>query len=88
MQAARQRQKTDEFWEQYAKRAGVEGTISQGTGAFGLRKTRYRGLAKTRLQHIATAAAIHLARFSDWMMDKPRSKTRISHFARLKPEAA
>jgi len=88
MQATRQRQKTDEFWEKYAKRAGVEGTISQGTGAFGLRKTRYRGLAKTRLQHIATAAAINLARFFDWMLDKPRAKTRVSHFAQLKPMAA
>ena len=88
MQAARQRQTTAEFRKQYAKRAGVEGSISQGTGAFGLRCARYRGLAKTRLQHIATVAAINLVRFSDWMMDRPRSKTRISHFARLKPEAA
>jgi len=32
----------------YAKRAGVEGTVSQGVRAFGLRQTRYRGLAKTR----------------------------------------
>ncbi|HAX84998.1 MAG TPA: hypothetical protein DCY91_01770 [Cyanobacteria bacterium UBA11370] len=38
-------------------RAGVEGTISQAVGAFGLRHCRYLGLAKTHLQHIATAAA-------------------------------
>ena len=45
--AARERQPTDAFAEQYARRAGVEGTISQGTRAFGLRQTRYIGLAKT-----------------------------------------
>jgi hypothetical protein len=30
--------------------------------AFGLRRSRYRGLAKTHLQHVATAAAIDLGR--------------------------
>jgi len=31
----------------YQRRAGVEGTLSQGVRAFGLRRTRYGGLAKT-----------------------------------------
>lgn len=31
---------------QYASRAGVEGTISQGVSAFGMRRTRYRGIGK------------------------------------------
>ena len=30
--------------ERYQQRAGVEGTLSQGVRAFGLRRTRYRGL--------------------------------------------
>src|SRR5262249_7567726 len=30
----------------YKRRAGVEGTLSQGVRAFGLRRTRYWGLAK------------------------------------------
>jgi transposase len=33
----------------YKRRAGVEGTLSQGVRAFGLRRTRYWGLAKTHL---------------------------------------
>lgn len=49
MQSARQRQKTEEFKAEYQKRSGIEGTISQGVRAFGLRKARYRGLAKTAL---------------------------------------
>ena len=64
--AARKRQTTKEFKKQYAHRAGIEGTISQGTRAFGLRRCRYRGFPKTRLQHIITAAAINLVRVWEW----------------------
>lgn len=85
MQTARQRQTTPAFKDEYAKRAGIEGTMSQSTGAFGLRRSRYRGLAKTHLQNVATSAAINLVRFSNWAMGKSCAKTRISHFAQLKP---
>jgi transposase len=57
---ARIRQKTAEFKQQYSLRSGIEGTISQGVRGFELRQSRYIGLAKTRLQHILTAAAINL----------------------------
>ena len=40
----------------------MEGTLSQGVRALGLRQSRYWGLAKTHLQHLATAAAINLDR--------------------------
>jgi len=60
LQAARARQETEDFKQQYKKRAGVEGAISQGTRAFDLRRSRYWGLAKTHLQHLATAAAYEL----------------------------
>jgi transposase len=45
--AARQRQTTTAFRAQYAARAGIESTLSQGVRAFGLRHCRYRGVAKT-----------------------------------------
>jgi transposase len=83
--AARERQTTTEFKRRYAKRAGVEGTISQAVGAFGLRRSRYIGLPKTHLQHIATAAAINLSRLFDWLRAVPRSQTRQSRFFTLKP---
>ena len=82
---ARQRQKTDEFKQRYKKRAGIEGTISQGTRSFDLRRSRYIGLAKTHLQHVATAAAINLTRLADWLMDVPTAQTRHSRFAALAP---
>jgi transposase len=75
----------DEGQRQYGRRAGVEGTLSQGVRAFGLRRTRYRGLPKTHLQHVATAAAINLDRIVAWLDRRPRAQTRTSRFAALAP---
>jgi len=44
--AARKRQTIQEFKEEYALRTGVEGTLSQGLRAFGLRQARYIGQTK------------------------------------------
>jgi hypothetical protein len=52
---------------------------------FGLRAARYRGLAKTRLQHQLTATAINLVRMDAWLTDTPLAKTRTSRFAALNP---
>ena len=43
LMAARHRQTTDEFKARSAKRAGVEGTISQAVQRCALRRTRFRG---------------------------------------------
>ncbi|MCB0226496.1 MAG: IS1182 family transposase [Anaerolineae bacterium] len=85
LHCARQRQKTDQFKQRYKKRAGIEGTISQATRSFDLRRSRYIGLAKTHLQHVATAAAINLTRLACWLMDLPTAQTRRSSFAVLAP---
>ena len=74
---------TEEFKEKYKVRAGVEGTISQGVLAFGMRRSRYRGLAKTHLQHLATAAAINVKQAVNWLLGEPLATTRQSHFAAL-----
>jgi transposase len=81
--AGRVRQRTPEFAGLYAQRAGIEGTISQGVRAFGLRRARYRGQAKTQLQDVATAAAINLVRLDQWLNGVPLAATRRSRFARL-----
>jgi transposase len=72
----------------YQRRAGVEGTLSQGVRAFGLRRTRYWGLAKTHLQPVATAAVINIDRIVAWLDARPRAMTRISRFAALAPANA
>ena len=64
LMAARQRQTTEEFKARYAKRAGVEGTISQAVQRCDLRRTRFKGLAKTALGHVFIAAALNLIRLA------------------------
>jgi transposase len=80
---ARQREKTAAYAARYAKRAGVEGSLSQAVRRGGLRRARYVGLAKTHLQHVLTAAALNLVRLSNWLAEVPLAKTRRSPFAKL-----
>jgi IS5 family transposase len=82
-QGGRERLADKEGGASHARRAGIEGTISQGVRAFGLRRSRYRGLAKTHLQHVATAAAIDLERLAAWFRAVPRAVTRTSRFTAL-----
>ena len=84
-QAARAWYASEEGIQCYKHRAGVEGTLSQGVRAFGLRRTRYRGLEKTHLQHVAIAAAINIDRIGAWPEERPRATTRTSRFAALAP---
>ncbi len=86
LQAARQRQTTDAFKAQYAIRAGIEGTISQGVRRCDLRRSRYIGLAKTRLLHLLIATALNFARTAAWLADIPLAHTRRSPFATLMTE--
>jgi transposase len=89
LQAARQRQTTPEFAQQYGQRAGIEGTLSQAVRAFGLRRARYVGQAKTHLQHVLIATAINLVRISQWLAGELPAQTRQSRFVRLmQPRAA
>ena len=85
IQARRQYQATEAFREAYAVRAGVEGVISQAAYTLGMRRARYRGLAKTHLQNVATATAINLRRAVAWLLGKPTATTRITRFAALAP---
>jgi transposase len=83
LEIARSRQQTDDFAALYTQRAGIEGAISQGVRAFGLRQARYRGLRKTHLQDVATATAMDLARLHRWLEGDLPTTTRRSRFARL-----
>jgi len=88
LQAARQRQATETFKTAYATRAGIEGTLSQGIRAFGLRQARYRGLEKVHLQHLLTATALNLCRVHAWLTEQPRAHTRHAAFVRLAKKGA
>ena len=80
---ARQRQQTSAFRAHYAKRSGIEGTISQAVFVLGMRRARYRGKQKVHLQHLLTATAMNLSRTFHWYSEVPRSAVRKSAFARL-----
>jgi transposase len=83
LQQARQRQLTAEYKKEYARRAGIEGTLSEGIRAHGLRHARYIGLAKTRFQHLMTATAINCKRLHNWLSELPQTTTRTSQFVKL-----
>jgi transposase len=87
IQAARQRQETAEFKAQYALRAGVESSLSQGIRRFDLRQSRYIGLARTHLQQLLNATAMNVVRVIAWLRGEPLGERRRQpgHFARLKP---
>jgi len=71
LQQRRQEQSSETFKQRYAKRAGIEGTLSQGTRRFDLRRTPYRGQAKTHLHHILSAIAMNLTRLVAWLLSDP-----------------
>lgn len=79
----RKREQTALFRAEYAKRAGVEGTIAQSVRTGQVRHARYLGQAKTHLQHLMTAAIMNVMRMVRWLAEEPKAKTPHSAFARL-----
>ncbi|WP_392957700.1 transposase [Streptomyces sp. LN245] len=60
----RHEQDTVQWRQRYAIRAGCEATVSETVHAHGLRRCRYRGMAKTHVQHVLTAAGTNITRLS------------------------
>src|SRR4030095_4829369 len=87
LRAARQRQETPQFKAQYALRAGVESSLSQGIRRVDLRRSRYLGLARTHLQQLLTATAMHVVRVIAWLWGEPWGERRRppGHLAQLAP---
>lgn len=83
LKQARAEVATDAFRNTFSARAGIEGTHAQANRRCGVRACRYIGAAKTRLQHVATAAALNLIRVGEWLMGTPHARTRHDAFVRL-----
>jgi hypothetical protein len=64
LQARRQEQQTAAFQERMQHRHAIEGTQSELVRGHGLRRARYRGLAKVKLQNDFIGAACNVKR---WM---------------------
>ena len=63
LQARRKEQKTDEFKGRLKHRNAIEGTQSELVRAHGMRRARYRGLAKAKLQNYFIGAACNVKRW-------------------------
>ncbi len=85
---ARSRESTDAFKDTYRHRAGIEGTHSQGVRSMGLRRSRYIGLRKTHLGHVAIAAAINVIQLMSWLRGEAPEQTRTSAFKQVMKQAA
>jgi transposase len=81
--AARAGQDTRHWKDRYKTRAGVEGLMHQATCVTGIRRARYIGLGKTRLEHLAAATAINVIRLDAWYSGKPLDRTRTTHLQRI-----
>lgn len=62
LQSRRKEMDTDPYKKEMHRRNGIEGTQSELVRAYGLRKARYRGLAKVRLQNHLIGTACNLSR--------------------------
>ena len=80
--AARAAETTIPFQADYARRAGVEGTMHRAA-SHGARRARYRGLPKTRPDHVYMATALNLLRLEAFWAGNPLDRRRTSHLARL-----
>ena len=78
--AARAAETTIPFQAGYARRAGIEGTMHQAA-SHGARRARYRGLPRTRLDHIYMACALNLLRLEAFWTGTPLDRQRTSHLA-------
>ncbi|WP_416986605.1 transposase [Streptomyces sp. T028] len=65
LQAKNRADQQDTDWRRlYGLRSGAEGTIEEFVDRHRGRRCRYRGLAKTHVQHVLTALAINVERLS------------------------
>jgi Transposase DDE domain len=81
----RTEQTTDTWLDRYAHRSGIEGTIAQASRRSDIHHARYRGLAKTHLQHVLTAVALDLVRVDAWLTGVPLGGSWVSRLTRLRP---
>lgn len=83
LQQARDRANTPAFREEYAKRAGIEGTVAQAVRTCELRQARYIGKRKLHLQALFTATAVNVLRACNWVAGETPASTPVSRFAKL-----
>ncbi|MFJ8142813.1 transposase [Streptomyces sp. NPDC096013] len=79
-------QLTEQRQRRYAIRAGIEAALWRNVRAHGLRRARYRGLARTHVHHVLTATACNLSRLAGWHDTTPSTR-RTYRFQTLRTAA-
>jgi len=62
--------------------------IRRRVRSMGLRRSRYIGLRKTHLGHVAIAAAINVIQLMSWLRGEAPEQTRTSAFKQVMKQAA
>lgn len=73
LQARRKEQRTKEFKQRVKARNAIEGTQSEMVRGHGLRRARYRGFRKVRLQNYLIGAACNIKRWiarQSWLLEQ------------------
>jgi IS5 family transposase len=83
LDTARAEQTSTDWQRRYARRAGIESTIAQAVKVTDIRRARYRGLPKTRLEHSTMATALNLIRLDAWFNGQTLDPRRTTHLSRL-----
>ncbi|MFE9601431.1 transposase [Streptomyces hokutonensis] len=76
-------QRTRQWQDRYAIRAGIEATLSRNIRTCDRRRTRCRGLRKTHVQHVLTALACNVTPVADWIASPAGKQRAPSHLHAL-----
>ena len=76
--ARRAEMQTQVFREKMKHRPAIEGTLSEMVRAHGLRRARYRGKDKVRLQHLFTGAAVNIKRLARALAVRKRGEKALA----------
>jgi len=66
----------------------LKGPIRKRVRTMGLRRSRYIGLHKTHLGHVAIASAVTVIQLMSWLRGEAPEQTRTSAFKRVMEQAA
>ena len=89
LQQRRREMETDEFKQRMKHRNAIEGTMSEMVRGHGMRRARYRGLPKQRLQNYVIGAACNAKRWirrAAWEMAQAAKNAAAAVTGALRPE--
>ena len=87
LQGRRGEMQTEAFKQKMKRRNGIEGSVSELVRGYGLRKARYRGRGKVRLQNYMIGAACNVKRWFRRMVWEAQQASQHSEAEGMLPAA-